>query len=418
MHIIIFDEIDAVCKSRGSVNSGTGVHDSIVNQLLTKIDGVDALNNILLIGMTNRKDMLDEAILRPGRLEVHIEIGLPDEAGRHQILKIHSSKMSENEFLGRDVDVAELARRTKNFSGAEIEGLVKSAVSFALARQIDFQNLSSMEIDEDNVRVEMDDFERALVEVVPAFGASTETFERCRLNGVISPGERFEKLHHTCRALVEQVRVSDKTPMLTCVLEGAAGSGKTALAATLAIGAQYPFMKLVSADNMVGMSEMGKCQALAKVFEDAYKSPLSLIVLDDIERLLDYVAIGPRFSNVVLQALLILLKRQPPEGRKLLVIGTTSLPHVFEDMGLTATFNVSLHCPLLTQTDAKVVLSQLGAFEPHELDPAVAMLDHETPIKRLFMLLEMARHGGGTGAESAGKVPLERWMTCMEDLAG
>ena len=250
LHIIIFDEIDAVCKSRGSVNSGTGVHDSIVNQLLTKIDGVDALNNILLIGMTNRKDMLDEAILRPGRLEVHIEIGLPDEAGRHQILKIHSSKMSENEFLGRDVDVAELARRTKNFSGAEIEGLVKSAVSFALARQIDFQNLSSMEIDEDNVRVEMDDFERALVEVVPAFGASTETFERCRLNGVISPGERFEKLHHTCRALVEQVRVSDKTPMLTCVLEGAAGSGKTALAATLAIGAQYPFMKLVSADNI------------------------------------------------------------------------------------------------------------------------------------------------------------------------
>jgi vesicle-fusing ATPase len=326
--------------------------------------------------------------------------------------------MSENEFLGQDVDVADLARRTKNFSGAEIEGLVKSAVSFALARQIDFQNLSSMEIDEDNVKVEMGDFERALLEVVPAFGASTETFERCRLNGIISPGEKFEKLHHTCRALVEQVRVSDKTPMLTCVLEGAAGSGKTALAATLAIGAQYPFMKLVSADNMVGMSEMGKCQALAKVFEDAYKSPLSLIVLDDIERLLDYVAIGPRFSNVVLQALLILLKRQPPEGRKLLVIGTTSLPHVFEDMGLTATFNVSLHCPLLTQRDAKVVLSQLGAFEPHELDPAVAMLDHETPIKRLFMLLEMARHGAGAGAESAGKVPLERWITCMEDLAG
>ena len=64
MHIFIFDEIDALCKSRGSVTSGTGVHDSIVNQLLTKIDGVDALNNILLIGMTNRKDMLDEAMLR------------------------------------------------------------------------------------------------------------------------------------------------------------------------------------------------------------------------------------------------------------------------------------------------------------------------------------------------------------------
>jgi len=172
------------------------------------------------------------------------------------------------------------------------------------------QNLGGMEIDEDNIKITRDDFDRALSEVVPAFGASTDTFERCRLNGIISPGAKFEKLHATCRALVEQVRVSEKTPMLTCLLEGAAGSGKTALAATLAIGSEFPFMKLVSADNMVGKSEMEKCQALAKVFEDAYKSPLSLIVLDDIERLLEYVAIGPRFSNVVLQALLILLKRR------------------------------------------------------------------------------------------------------------
>ena len=91
LHIIIFDEIDAICKSRGTVNSGTGVYDAVVNQLLSMIDGVDALNNILVIGMTNRKDLLDEAILRPGRFEVHIEVGLPDETGRQEIFKIHTN---------------------------------------------------------------------------------------------------------------------------------------------------------------------------------------------------------------------------------------------------------------------------------------------------------------------------------------
>lgn len=93
LHIIIFDEIDAICKQRGSKNDGTGVGDSIVNQLLSKLDGVEQLNNILLIGMTNRMDMIDEALLRPGRLEVHMEIHLPDEKGRLQIIKIHTGKV-------------------------------------------------------------------------------------------------------------------------------------------------------------------------------------------------------------------------------------------------------------------------------------------------------------------------------------
>jgi vesicle-fusing ATPase len=110
LHIIIFDEIDAICKSRGSSRDGTGVHDSVVNQLLSKIEGVKPLNNILLIGMTNRRYMLEDALLRPGRLEVHVEIGLPDEAGRVQILNIHTNKMRKHGFLGEDVDVRACVR--------------------------------------------------------------------------------------------------------------------------------------------------------------------------------------------------------------------------------------------------------------------------------------------------------------------
>ena len=74
-------------------------------QLLTKIDGVDSLNDIIVIGMTNRKDLIDEAILRPGRLELHIEVTLPDEPGRLQIFNIHTKKMRENKILADDVDL-------------------------------------------------------------------------------------------------------------------------------------------------------------------------------------------------------------------------------------------------------------------------------------------------------------------------
>ncbi|KAG7280616.1 hypothetical protein CRUP_023235 [Coryphaenoides rupestris] len=101
-------------------------------------------------------------------------------------------------------------------------------------------------------------------------------------------------------------------------------SGKTALAAKISEDSQFPFIKICSPDKMIGHSEIAKCQAIKKIFEDAYKSQLSCVVVDDIERLLDFVPIGPRFSNLVLQALLVLLKKPPPKGRKLLIIGTTS----------------------------------------------------------------------------------------------
>lgn len=101
LHILIFDEIDAICKQRGTTNNGTNVNDSVVNQLLSMIDGVDSLNNILVIGMTNRKDLMDEALLRPGRFEVHVEVSLPDESGRHSIFLIHTDQMKKNNLLSK-----------------------------------------------------------------------------------------------------------------------------------------------------------------------------------------------------------------------------------------------------------------------------------------------------------------------------
>ncbi|XP_031494447.1 vesicle-fusing ATPase [Nymphaea colorata] len=419
LHVIIFDEIDAICKSRGSTRDGTGVHDSIVNQLLTKIDGVESLNNVLLIGMTNRKDLLDEALLRPGRLEVQVEISLPDENGRLQILQIHTSKMKENSFLAADVNLQELAARTKNYSGAELEGVVKSAVSFALNRQISLDDLTKP-LDEENIKVTMDDFLYALQEVRPAFGASTDDLERCRINGIVDCGERHKHIYERAMLLVEQVKISRGSPLVTCLLEGPSGSGKTALAATVGFDSDYPFVKIISAETMIGLSEATKCAQIAKVFEDAYKSPLSVIILDDIERLLEFVAIGPRFSNVIAQTLLVLLKRVPPKDKNLLVIGTSSEMHFLESLGICDAFSVTYHVPLLRTVDAKKVLEELNVFAECDIDAAASALDN-MPIKRLYMLVEMAaqgQHGGDSEAVYSGKakININHFFDCLGDV--
>jgi len=88
------------------------------------------------------------------------------------------------------------------------------------------------------------------------------------------------------RLLAEQVRSSQRTPLVSALLHGPSGSGKTALAASIAQASEFPFIKLISPDNMVGYSEPQKVQAITKVFTDSYKSPLSVVVVDNIERLI------------------------------------------------------------------------------------------------------------------------------------
>ncbi|XP_004294018.1 PREDICTED: vesicle-fusing ATPase [Fragaria vesca subsp. vesca] len=418
LHVIIFDEIDAICKSRGSTRDGTGVHDSIVNQLLTKIDGVESLNNVLLIGMTNRKDLIDEALLRPGRLEVQIEISLPDENGRLQILQIHTNKMKESSFLTPDVNLQELAARTKNYSGAELEGVVKSAVSFALNRQLSLDDLTKP-VDEESIKVTMDDFLRALHEIVPAFGASTDDLERCRLHGMVDCGERHKHIYQRAMLLVEQVKSSERSPLVTCLLEGPSGSGKSSLAATVGIDSDFPYVKIISAEAMIGLQESTKCAQIAKVFEDAYKSPLSIIILDNIERLLEYIAIGPRFSNLISQTLMLLLKRTPPKGKKLLVFGTTSELGFLDSIGFCDTFSVTYSVPTLTTEAAKKVLEQLNVFADEDIDAAAEALN-DIPIKKLYMVIEMAAQGEQGGSSHAifsgqSKIELDHFYAILQD---
>ena len=260
-------------------------------------------------------DMIDDALLRPGRLEVHMEISLPDEHGRVQILKIHTAKMRENNVMDTDVDLAELARLTKNFSGAEISGLVKSASSFAFSRHVKVGTVAGISDDINNMKVNRQDFHNALEEVKPAFGVSEEELATCIQGGIIHFSRFISDILNEGRLFVQQVRQSESTPLVSVLLHGPPGCGKTALAAKIAMDSDFPFIKLVSPEAMVGFNEVQKVQHLNKTFTDAYKSPLNIVVVDNIERIIDWVPIGPRFSNAVLQALMVLLRKQPPHVR-------------------------------------------------------------------------------------------------------
>jgi len=392
LHIVIFDEIDAICKSRGGNKDSTGVSDSVVNQLLSKIDGVDSLNNLLIIGMTNRMDLMDPALLRPGRLEVHVEISLPTEDGRVEILNIHTRKMREKKYLDESVSVHAVASKTKNMSGAELEGLVRSATSFALNRKVNVADISKPK-DLTDIRVTNEDFEHALLEVKPAFGQHDDDFVHCVRHGIIPFSTEFQTVLDSCKSLVEQVRSSSNTPLLTILLSGAPGSGKTALSAVLASKSDYPFVRRIASENYVGYSEMSKVNAIQKVFEDAYKSDLSVIVLDDIERLVDYVRIGPRFSNTILQGLFALLKKQPPKThRRLLIIGTTSDPGFLEECELFRAFNVALTVPTLSAPEHfRSVLQALPGFRPAAVDAICTELSgRRVGIRTLLLVAEMA----------------------------
>ena len=398
LHIIIFDELDAVCKQRGSgAGGGTGVGDSVVNQLLSKLDGVDQLNNILLIGMTNRKDMIDDALLRPGRLEVKIEISLPDEHGRTQILKIHTAQMAQHGNLDRDVDLLELAHRTKNFSGAEISGLVRAASSFSLNRHVKVGTVAGISDDIENIKVNRNDFENAFDDVIPAFGVSEDELQGCLAGGIIRFSPFIDDILDEGRLLVQQVAAPDSTPIFSVILHGPPGSGKTALAAKIALDSSYPFIKLCSPDNMIGFNESMKIEHMRRVFDDAYKSPLSVVVIDNIERIVDWVPIGPRFSNSVLQALMVLLKKQPPSGRRLLILATTTERAVLQQLDLFSNFDSDIAVPNVgSHSELGHILQQSGAFD--DPDRAISELRDLTRseavgvgIKKILLGIETAK---------------------------
>ncbi|RPJ54314.1 MAG: AAA family ATPase, partial [Methanobacteriota archaeon] len=139
--ILFFDEIDAIVQKRGSGTDLSRVTESVLSQLLTELDGIEELKDVVVLAATNRPDVLDPAILRPGRLEKHIAIPPPDEAARKQIFSIYLREVRD--ALASDVNVDELVRRTPLFVGADIEALVREAKMAAMEELVASANRSA-----------------------------------------------------------------------------------------------------------------------------------------------------------------------------------------------------------------------------------------------------------------------------------
>jgi len=343
--------------------------------------------------------MIDDAITRPGRLEVKIEIGLPDEHGRVQILDIHTTKFRKVGIMGEDIIIEDLARKTKNFTGAEIAGLCRSAASFALNRQVDpLQPQKRPDISK--VRLAPADFDRALKEVVPAFGTEEEDLRRLYDQGIIPYSDMFSAAKSRLLTFARQVSDSERNgTLISVLLEGKSGSGKTALMANVALEAGFPYVKLISPDQLIQQRETGKVARINEVFEDAYKTKLAMILIDDVERLLEYANINNsvKFSNMVLQALLVLLKRRPPSDCRLMVVVTTSVLMQMELLHLDTAFYSIVSLPQLSQPEEfEVVLSNAaGGMKPDVMKKIADSIHDPMSVKSVLNALDTTRQECG-----------------------
>jgi len=170
--VVFFDEIDSIAGERGGGTTDSGVGERVVSQLLTELDGIEDMENVVVVATTNRPDLIDDALLRPGRLDRHVHVPVPDEDARRAIFQVHT----RDKPLADGVDIDELARRTDGYVGADIEAVAREASMAATREFINSVDPEDIGDSVSNVRVTMDHFEHALEEVGPS--VTEETRER------------------------------------------------------------------------------------------------------------------------------------------------------------------------------------------------------------------------------------------------
>ena len=279
--VLFIDEIDSIAGTR---DEEADMENRVVAQLLTLMDGLDTDEGVVVVGATNRVDDVDPALRRGGRFDREVEVGVPDEAGRREILDVHTRAMP----LAEDVDLDGVAARTHGFVGADLASLAREAAMSALRRGDEptegREDGSTVERREPQVRVE--DFERALAAVDPSAmreyvaESPEETF--ADVGGLGDTKARLREAVEWPLSYGPLFDAAGADPPSGVLLYGPPGTGKTLLARAVAGESGVNFLRVAGPellDRYVGESE----EAVRALFERARQTAPAIIFLDEVD---------------------------------------------------------------------------------------------------------------------------------------
>jgi transitional endoplasmic reticulum ATPase len=399
--IIFIDEMDAIAPKREEVTGE--VERRVVAQLLSLMDGMGSRGNIIVIGATNRPNAIDPALRRPGRFDREIEIGVPDKAGRYEVLQIHTRNMP----LGEDVELKRLSDVTHGYTGADIASLCREAAMKALRRYIPEINLEEERIPPETLEkmvVNAEDFMSAYREITPT--AMREVY-------VEVPQVRWTEvggLERVKQELMESVEWPLKKPEVFkkmgikpprgILLYGPPGCGKTLLARAVATESEANFISIKGPEifsKWVGESE----KAIREVFRKGRTAAPAIIFFDELDAIVPKRGLGYADSGASERVISQLLTE---------IDGIESLQNV---LVIAATNRPDILDPAVMRPGRFDRLIYVPSPDVESLKEIFRIHMHSMPLSRDVILEELARRAQGYSGADVEAICREAAMNAL-----